>query len=333
MEHANVSPTPPDSVARALRSLRGSRLLIAGADTPAGAALRRRLHDAVGIDLCGEVPDVVFRDPARTDAAFASARPTHVVVAAGRSGGIGANSQFPADLMVDNMRVATAVIPAAHRHGVGAVLYLASSCTYPREAAQPLRPDAILTGALEPTSEAYATAKIAGLVMCRAFHDQFGARFIAGIAGDVYGPGEEFDPEHSHVVAGLIRRMHEARLRDDPRFAVWGSGRQIRDLIYVDDVADACLLALARYEGRAPINLSAGARTSIAELATAVRSAVGFRGELLFDTTRPDGAPLKVLDSTVIRELGFSPATPLEDGVARTYAWFLEQERDQRRAA
>ena len=314
------------AVAGALRSLRGSRVLIAGADTATGAALRRRLSAAGGIDVCATVPAAVLRDPARTDAAFAAARATHVVVTAGRSGGIAANRQFPADLMVDNLRVATSVIPAAHRHGVDSLLYLASSCTYPRETAQPMRPDAMFTGPLEPTSEAYATAKIAGLVLCRAFHDQYGARFITGIAGDVYGPGDDFDPERSHVVAGLIRRMDEAQLRDDERFAVWGSGRQIRDLIYVDDLADACLLALAHYDGRAPINLSPGSGTSIAELAAAVRAAVGFGGELVFDTTRPDGAPLKVLDSTVLRELGFVPATTLDDGVARTYAWFLEQE-------
>jgi GDP-L-fucose synthase len=306
-------------------TLRG-RVFVAGGDTPLGAALQRRLQGMADVELCGhDVSDATLRDPYALEAVLACMRPAHVIVTAGHSGGITANRRMPAGLMVDNLRVATTVIPAAHRHGVESLLYIASSCTYPRDAAQPMQPEAMFTGPLEPTSEAYATAKIAGVVLCRAFRAQFGVRFISGIAGDLYGPGEDFHPEHSHVVAGLIRRMHEAHLRGDSRFVVWGSGRQVRDLVYVDDLADACLLGLSKYDGELPINLSPGTGTSIAELAMAVRDAVGFAGELVFDRTRPEGAPLKVLDSTVIRQLGFTARTSLRQGVERTYAWFLER--------
>jgi GDP-L-fucose synthase len=305
--------------------LSGSRIFVAGVGTPVGKAVVARLGATEGVTVCGaDVAEATLRDRAALDARLVELRPTHVVVAAGRSGGIAANRRTPVDLMVDNLDVVGAVLPAAHRAGVESLLYLASSCTYPRASAQPMHPDSLFTGPLEPTSEAYATAKLAGLVMCRAYRDQHLVRFVTGIAGDVYGPGDDFDPENSHVVAGMIRRMHEARLRHEKSFVVWGTGRQVRDLTYVDDLADACITALAHYDEREPINLSCGLGTTIAELAATVREVVGFDGELVFDTTRPDGAPMKVLDSTRVRSLGFSPGIALREGVERTYAWFLE---------
>ena len=315
------------SVSFAPLSLAACRIFVAGVGTAVGDALPRALR-SVGADVCGlGIPAATLRDARALERVLTRHRPTHIVVAAGRSGGIAANRRAPADLMVDNLQVVTSVLPAAHRCGVHSLLYLASSCTYPRDCAQPMQPASLWSGPLEPTSEAYATAKLAGLMLCRAYRDQYGVRYITAIAGDVYGPGDDFDPEHSHVVAGLIRRMYEARVRGDDTFTVWGSGRQVRDLIYTDDLADACVHALARYDDRAPINLSSGTRTTIEELARAVRDVVGFQGPLVFDTARPDGTPVKVLDATAIRDLGFSARMPLATGIARTYAWFLEHGR------
>jgi GDP-L-fucose synthase len=226
--------------------------------------------------------------------------------------------------MLDNLRVITAILPAAHACGVNSLLYLASSCVYPRESSQPMVPESIGSGRLESTSEAYATAKLSGLVLAQAYRDQHGTGFITGIAGDSYGPGDEFDPDNAHVVEGLIRRMHHARERRDATCTVWGSGRQVRDFVYVDDLALACLIALAHYDGRQPINLSSGTGTSIGDLANTVREVVGFTGALVYDSTRPDGAPVKILDSAPIRRLGFTPRTPLRTGIEHTYEWFLK---------
>ena len=285
-----------------------------------------RALESDGALVCGqEVPSHVLRDGAAIEQALARLEPTDVVVAAGRAGGIGANRRAPADLMEDNLRVVTATLPAAHRAGVRTLLYLASSCAYPRACAQPMTPDSMWTGPLEPTSEAYATAKLAGLMLCRALRDQHGVQFMTGVAGDVYGPDDTFDPEEAHVVAGLVRRMHDARVRGDDTVTVWGSGRQVRDLIYVDDLAAAVVLALTRYGEGDPINLSSGIGTSIAALATVVREVVGYEGTLKFDTTKPDGAPMKVLDASVVRALGFTPRTPLRSGIERTHAALLAQ--------
>jgi GDP-L-fucose synthase len=309
-----------------LESLRGARVFVAGARTALGSAIARTLHKLTGVEVCGlDTLETALRDPAAAERLLTRLMPTHVIVAGGRSGGIALNSAAPADLMVDNLRLATAILPAAHRCKVRALLYVASSCTYPRVTSQPMRPDALFSGPLEPTSEAYAMAKLAGIVLCQAYRDQYGADFVAAIAADAYGPDDTFDPENSHVVAGLIRRMHEARARGDAAFTVWGTGCQVRDLVYVDDLASACLIALARYHNRAPINLSSGAPTSIADLAMAVREVVGFGGDLVFDTSRPDGVPIKTLETTTIRLLGFTPRTALHEGLERTYRWFLEQ--------
>jgi len=306
-------------------SLRGGRVFVAGARTALGGAIARALRGLDGVDVCGlDTPEAALRDPSAAEDTFARLTPTHVIVAGGRSGGIALNRQAPADLMLDNLRLASAILPAAHRQHVRSLLFVASSCTYPRSAAQPMRPDALLSGPLEPTSEAYAMAKLAGIVLCQAYRDQYGAHFVPAIAADSYGPGDTFDPDNSHVVAGLIRRMHEARVRGDATFSVWGTGCQVRDLVYVDDLATACLIALACYDDRVPINLSAGAPTSIADLAVAVRKVVGFNGDLVFDTTKPDGASIKTLDTAPIRLLGFTPRTALRDGLQRTYRWFLE---------
>jgi GDP-L-fucose synthase len=260
------------------------------------------------------------------DAFIARVRPGAVVVASVRSGGIAANMRHPADFLQENLAADTSVIAAAHRHRVPKLLYLGSSCMYPRACAQPMRVEDLMTGPLEPTSEAYATAKLAGLALVRAHRRQHGDDFIAAIPADAFGPGDDFSDEGAHVVAALIRRFHEAKDRQAPTATVWGTGRARRDFLFVDDLADACLLLLDRYTGDAPINVGGGADVPIAELAGLIRDVVGYAGALVFDAAKPDGMPRKTLDTAPLAALGFTPATGLRAGLAATYAWFLAHE-------
>ncbi|HEY3384853.1 MAG TPA: GDP-L-fucose synthase [Vicinamibacterales bacterium] len=300
------------------------RLLVAGQGTMIGRAVQRvcALRADVVLATCEPEPD--FEDRTAVDRWFRASNATWAIVAAGASGGISRNQREPADLMRNNLLAQTHCLEAASRSGVDRLLYLASSCVYPRETAQPMGPTQLMTGPLEPTSEAFATARLAGLAMCRAYRTQHGVRFVGAIPADIYGPGDDFSPEDSHVVSGMLRRMHEAKVAAEPMFRVWGSGNQRRDFLYVDDLAEACLLTLDRYDGEAPINLSAGQDVTIAELATTIRAVVGFEGRLEFDTSRPDGAPRKTLDGGAAARLGFVPRTTLRDGLERTYRHFLE---------
>jgi GDP-L-fucose synthase len=298
---------------------------VAGATTMIGRALVRRLGADAGVRLVGtgrDEPDL--HDPAALDRFLATARPEQVLLVAGRHAGIGGNRKFPADLMLDNLQIAANVIPAAHRHGVTTLLYLASSCTYPKLAPQPFRPDSLWTGPVEPTSAAYAVAKLAGMTLADAYRRQHGVRFLTAIAADAYGPGDDFSPDNSHVVGALIRRMHDARIEARPSVEIWGSGRPRREFIYVDDLADACVFALRHATGDEPVNLGTGVTTSIAELADAVRTAVGYQGELTFDSSRPDGMPLKGLDSSILRARGWTPRWTLQAGLTETVRWFVE---------
>jgi GDP-L-fucose synthase len=215
------------------------------------------------------------------------------------------------------------VLEAARRHGVSRLLFLASSCCYPRLAAQPLRPESLMTGPLEPTNEAYATAKLAGLALCRAYRAEHGVDFVAAIPANSFGPRDDFSPDDSHVIPGLMRRLHEAKRRGDSTFTVWGTGRARREFVYAPDLADACLFVLAHYRGEGPINLGGGPELSIADVARAVAAVVGYRGRLVFDANKPDGMPLKALDAGPLRELGWSPKTDFREALARTYDWFL----------
>lgn len=307
---------------------RRTRVYVAGGATLLGAALLRELRRQGYNTLLaadGREPDLI--DARAVEAFFDASAPEVVFVAAGRSAGIRGNEQFPADLMLDNLLVESHVIHSAFRHGVRHLLYLASSCCYPRACPQPMRVESLLTGHLEPTNEAYALAKLAGIGLCRAYARQHGVRFISVIPGDAFGPGDDFSPEESHVVPALLRRTHEAKANSAPAVAIWGTGRPRRDFAYADDVADACIAVLLRYEGLGPINVSAGMDLSIGELAQLIKGVVGFRGALEFDTTRPDGMPLKVLDTSELRGLGWRPRTPLRDALGATYAWFVEHER------
>lgn len=300
-----------------------ARVFVAGDRTSVGNAIHRSVTSA-GFSVVGagrEQPD--FAERLSVDRFFEQTRPDYVFVVAGRSAGIGGNQRLPADLMIDNLLVAAHVIPAAQRYSVRKLLYLASSCTYPKLAPQPLQVSSLWTGPLEPTSAAYAVAKLAGIKMCEAYRRQHGARFITAISGDAYGPHDDFSLEDSHVVGALIRRMHEAREAGAPSIEVWGSGTPRREFIYVDDVADACLFVMRRYEDPDPINLGTGRNVSIAELANAVKSVVGYRGEVQFDRTKPDGMPFKGLDSSPLNAMGWRPQWDLRRGLESTYRWFV----------
>jgi GDP-L-fucose synthase len=311
---------------------RSSRIYVAGGATLIGAALLERLR-AGGYDhVVGAPPD----EPDLTVAGqvedfFAEARPEYVFVAAGESGGILANRSCPADLMLDNLLVASHVVQAARDHGILKLLYLASSCSYPRHAAQPLRVESLLTGPLEPTSEAYAMAKLAGLRLCQAYRQQYGAHFITAIPANPFGPHDDFSLDNGHVIPALIRKLHDARLHGHREVAVWGTGRPRREFIYSGDLADACLFIMNHYDQPLPINLGGGVDFSIAELARMIADVVGFDRRLWFDTSKPDGMALKALDSSALNALGWRPMTPFRTALHETYAWYQEHIRQEDR--
>lgn len=299
-------------------------IYVAGMDTLIGAAVLRRLR-AEGLDpFTDDEPDLTCADA--VDAFFAEYKPEYVVHAAGRSGGIAANQKYPADLLRHNLLVSAHVLDAAHRHGVKKLLYLASSCSYPRLCPQPMAVAHLMTGPLEPTNAAYATAKLAGIELCRAYRHQHGCNFIVGIPANAFGPGDDYHPEDAHVIGALIRRMHEAKEQGRDCVTIWGSGNPRREFLFVDDLAEACLLVLRRYEDAPPINLGGGTDASIAEIAQEVREVVGFPGRLEFDRTRPDGMPRKALDGRALASLGWRPRTPLREALAATYQDFLATE-------
>jgi GDP-L-fucose synthase len=301
----------------------GARVYVAGGATPLGAAILDRLRDEGGFDLVGlpnEEPDL--SSAGQVEDFFGEARPEYVFFAAGRSGGIGLNQARPAELMLDNLLSTAHVLDAARRHGVRKLLYLASSCGYPRDAPQPLAVESLWAGPVEPTSAAYAHAKLAGWVLCDALRRQYGADFVTAIPANSFGPHDDFGPDSGHVIAALMRRAHKAMLADEPTLTVWGSGTPRREFVYSRDLADACVFVMRRYDGPAPINLGGGAVLGIGEAARAVADVVGYRGRLVFDTTKPDGAPLKALDAAPLRRLGWRPLTEFREALARTYDWF-----------
>jgi len=303
-----------------------SRIYVAGAGTFLGHAIVRRLSAAGFVNVIGaaDLTDVEpeFGDPRAVDRFVEQARPEYVFIAAGQTAG-SANMRRPADLMLDNLLIAAHLIPAAFRYGVKKLLYLSTSSVYPRNARQPLQVSSLWTGSLETTTSAYAVAKLAAMRLCDAYRRQHDAPFVAAITADVYGPGDDFSPENSHVLASLIRRIHEAKEANARAVDVWGTGRPRREFIYIEDLADACLFTMLHYEPGDPINLGTGICTSIADLAVIIRNVVGYRGDLRYDRGRPDGMPLKGLDSTPLHGLGWRPRWDLQRGLARTYESFL----------
>jgi GDP-L-fucose synthase len=267
-------------------------------------------------------------DSVAVDEFFARNRPTYVFLPGGKSGGISANQRYPVDLMRDNILVSCHVFESAHRHGVRKLLYLASSCIYPKFSNQPMKVEYLNTGKLEPTNEPYAMAKLAGLSLCRAYRRQFGDHFISAIPANVFGPGDNFDPEDSHVIAALMRRMHEAKTQNHRDVEIWGSGQPRREFIFSDDLARACVFLMETYESEEPVNIGVGRDCSIREIAEMIREVVGHTGRLTFDPKRPDGMPAKLLDSSQLAQMGWNPKTPIREGLASTYEWFLRNTVD-----
>jgi GDP-L-fucose synthase len=261
---------------------------------------------------------------------FESERPAVVVMAAARVGGIQANNTRPAEFIRDNLLMQDNVIDAAHRAGVGKFVFLGSSCIYPKLAPQPIKEDYLLTGALEPTNEWYAIAKIAGLKMCQAYRRQYGFNAISLMPTNLYGPGDNFDLQNSHVLPALIRRFHEAKLRGDATLSIWGTGTPRREFLHVDDLADAVVYLMNTYDEEAFVNIGWGEDVTIQELAEMIAAVSGFQGRLAFDATKPDGTPRKLLDTSRLTSLGWKPRITLKSGIEQTYAWFQEHVADAR---
>jgi GDP-L-fucose synthase len=305
--------------APALFSLAGKRVFVAGHRGMVGAALVRRLASGQCEVLVAGRDALDLRDRAAVRAWFARERPEVVMLAAARVGGVLANATRPAEFLLDNLLIETAVLEAAHASDVAKLLFLGSSCIYPRLAPQPMREDALLTGPLEPTNEAYAIAKIAGLKLAQAYRREHGSDFIAAMPTNLYGPGDSYDPEASHVLPALIRKVAEAKQTGGP-VTIWGTGKPRRELLYVDDCADACVFLLERYSDEAPINVGTGEDLSILELTQVVMRVLEHDGPIEHDLSKPDGSPRKLLDVSRINALGWQARTPLEDGIARAYA-------------
>jgi len=292
------------------------RIFVAGHRGMAGSAILRRLEQG-GYDhrLTADRHSVDLTDPATTTAWFAEHRPDVVVLAAAKVGGIQANATYPADFLLDNLKIQNNVIEAAWRHGARRLLFLGSSCIYPKFAEQPIREEALLTGPLEPTNEPYAIAKIAGLKLCESFQRQHGRGYVSVIPASLYGPNDNYDPANSHVLPALLRRAHEARERGDPELVVWGTGTPRREFLYVDDLARACVMLAEQGYAGPPINIGSGSDLSIRELAEAVVRTVGYRGRLVFDASKPDGIARKLLDSSRMLATGWRPQVPLPVGL------------------
>jgi GDP-L-fucose synthase len=291
-----------------------------------GAALMRRLARERVRLLTVDRREVDLRNQAAVFDWFAKARPQAVFLAAAKVGGIVANDTLRAEFIYDNIAIAANVIEAAHRNNVEKLMFFGSSCIYPKLAPQPLREDSVLTGPLEPTNEPYAIAKIAGIKMAEAYRRQYGADFISVMPTNLYGPGDNYHPEYSHVVAALIRRFHEAKVSGSSSVAVWGTGTPRREFLYVDDMADACIFLMRNYSSAEPINIGTGQDIIIAEFARIVARVVGYRGEVTFDASRPDGTPRKLLDVSRLTELGWRAQTPLIEGIEHAYEAYLKRE-------
>jgi GDP-L-fucose synthase len=299
---------------------------VAGHRGMVGSAVWRRLGAAGFRDLQGRSSsELDLRDRAAVLDFFAETRPRYVVLAAAKVGGILANESHPVEFLSDNLRIQTNVMDAALEQRVERLLFLGSSCIYPRLAPQPIREDSLLTGHLEPTNDAYAIAKIAGILGVQAVRREFGLPWISAMPTNLYGPGDNFSPTGSHVLPALIRRYDEARATDAPTVTNWGSGSPLRELLHVDDLADACLHLLEHYDDGVQVNVGTGVDAPIREIAELVAAAVGYTGETRWDTSKPDGTPRKLLDVTLLHSLGWRAATPLADGIAATVAWYREQ--------
>ncbi len=305
---------------------RTAGIYIAGHRGLVGSAILRRLKSEGCPDLVTKTSaELDLRDQGAVTSFFAAEKPRYVFLAAAKVGGILANNTYPAQFIHDNLAIQTNVIEQAYRQGVEKLLFLGSSCIYPRLAPQPMKEEHLLTGPLEPTNEPYAVAKIAGITMCRAYRREYGCRFISLMPTNLYGPGDNFDLESSHVLPALVRKFYEAHHRGSPQVVIWGSGAPRREFLHVDDLADACLFLMDRYDDPEIINVGLGEDVTILELAEMIREIIGYRGEIAFDRTKPDGTPRKLLDVSKISALGWKPRYDLYSGLQHTCRWFMER--------
>jgi GDP-L-fucose synthase len=306
---------------------RNARIYVAGHGGLVGSALIRRLEDRGFTNiLTATRQQLDLRDQSEVSHWFKANQPEYVFLVAGTVGGILANSTRPAEFIYDNMMIHGTVVHAAHEYGATKLLYLGSSCIYPRQATQPITEDQLLTGPLEPTNEWYAMAKISGIKLCQAYRRQYGSDFISAMPTNLYGPNDNFDLNSSHVLPALIRKFHEANGTPNPEVEIWGTGSPMREFLHVDDLADACLFLMENYSDDSHINVGTGIDLPIRELAELVRDIVCPNATLRFDTSKPDGTPRKVLDVTKLTDLGWSPSIDLETGIQTTYQWFLDQQ-------
>ena len=304
---------------------KGAKIWVAGRDTLLGRALMELLFQQGYRNILGlEEPELDFEDGKQVEEFFSAQMPEYVFMTAGKSGGIAANQKFPADLMRSNLLAACYIFDAARRHGVHKLLYVASSCIYPKFGRQPLAPEFLLNGELEPTSQSYALAKLSGLQLCQAYRRQYRMPFICAIPGDVFGPFYEQDPEDLHVIPALIQKMHQARITGEGAVTLWGSGDPRRDFIFSSDVADAAAFLMENYNGLEPVNIGSGEDYSVKEIACLIQQVVGFKGRLEFDWNKPDGDPLKLLDTRCLNRMGWFPKIPIREGLRHTYDFFLK---------
>ena len=305
-------------------SLSGKRIWVAGHRGMVGGAVVRRLtsEDCEVITAGRDVVDLI--DQAQVRSWMAHTKPDAIVLAAAKVGGIKANNDYPVDFLYQNLMIEANVLDAAHQSGVERVLFLGSSCIYPRLAPQPIPESSLLTGPLEPTNEWYAIAKIAGIKLIQAYRQQYGYDWISAMPTNLYGPGDNYDLNSSHVLPALLRKFHEAKVNGTSTVAVWGTGTPLREFLHCDDLADALVFLLKEYSGSEHVNIGSGVEVSIRELAVTIAAVVGFTADLIFDTTQPDGTPRKLMDSSRLRAMGWAGARPLPEGLRHTYAHFLK---------
>ena len=306
-----------------------SKIYVAGHKGLVGSAIERRLRRDYSNIVVSDVGDFDLTDAAAAEAFFAAEKPEFVFLAAAKVGGIQANDTFPADFIRINLQIQTNVIDCCYRHGVKKLLFLGSSCIYPKHAPQPMREKYLLTGPLEPTNDAYAIAKIAGIIMCQSYNRQHGTNFIAAMPTNLYGPGDNFDLQTSHVLPAMVRKFHEAKVNDLKTVELWGTGAPRREFLYVEDLADALVYLmhhLSPTRERTFVNVGVGTDVTIAELANTVQRIVGFEGETVWNTDMPDGTPRKLLDVSELTDLGWTAKHSLEEGIEKTYEWYLKNE-------
>lgn len=303
---------------------KNAKIYIAGHLGLVGSAIKRKLESLDYVNIITKTREELdLLNQKDTENFFLKEKPEYVFLAAAKVGGIMANKTYPADFAYENLQVQNNVIYNAHKNGVKKLLFLGSSCIYPRLAPQPMKEEHFLTGPLEPTNIAYAIAKIAGIITCQSFDKQYNTNFISVMPTNLYGPNDNFSPETSHVLPALIRKIHFAKINNEPNITVWGTGSAKREFLYVDDLASACVFLMDNYDSQEIINIGTGEDLSIKELAETIKSIVGYQGEINWDTSKPDGMPRKLLDVTRLHDLGWKHTIELDEGIRKTYQWFL----------